>query len=155
VGQENHVGRYFFRLGLRVDNQFPWIGPEGKPDLRYMTDTLVTQVSLYHEGLKLLLSCRDTVDFHENIYLREIIVENLVPRPREIRLFFSQDFNILEKLLAEYPTSDSAAEAIYLQGVSRYKKTHEAKPLKEAYERLLKDYPSSEWTKRASPYRLL
>ncbi len=62
---------------------------------------------------------------------------------------------ILYKLLAEYPQRDSAAEAIYLCGVSRYKKTHEAKALKEAYERLQKDYPTSEWTKRASPYRLL
>jgi tetratricopeptide (TPR) repeat protein len=68
---------------------------------------------------------------------------------------FEEAIANLEKLLAEYPRSDSAAEAIFLHGVSRYKKTHEAKPLKEAYERLLKDYPSSEWTKRASPYRLL
>jgi hypothetical protein len=68
---------------------------------------------------------------------------------------FEETLSILEKLLAEYPQSDSAAEAIYLHGVSRYKKTHEAGPLKEAYERLQKDYPSSEWTKRASPYRLL
>ena len=68
---------------------------------------------------------------------------------------FEDAIFILEKLLEEYPKSDSAAESIYLHGVSRYKKTHEAKPLKEAYERLQKDYPSSEWTKRASPYRLL
>jgi len=68
---------------------------------------------------------------------------------------FEDAILILEKLLEEYPKSDSAAESIYLHGVSRYKKTHEAKPLKEAYERLQKDYPSSEWTKRASPYRLL
>jgi tetratricopeptide (TPR) repeat protein len=63
--------------------------------------------------------------------------------------------SILEELLDEYPQSDSAPEAIYLRGVSRYKSAHDAKPLKEAYERLQKEYPSSEWTKRASPYRLL
>lgn len=62
---------------------------------------------------------------------------------------------ILEKLLAEYPRSDSAPEATYLQGVGRYKSKHDARSLKEAYERLQANYPSSEWTKRAYPYRLL
>jgi tetratricopeptide (TPR) repeat protein len=68
---------------------------------------------------------------------------------------FQEALSILEKLLAEFPKSDSAPEGIYLRGVSRYKSTHDPKPLKEAYEKLDKDYPSSEWTKRASPYRLL
>jgi len=61
----------------------------------------------------------------------------------------------LEALLAGYPKSDAAPEAIFLRGVSRYKSTHEAKPLKEAYELLQAQYPGSEWTKRAYPYRLL
>jgi hypothetical protein len=61
----------------------------------------------------------------------------------------------LEALLAGYPKSDAAPESIYLRGVTRYKSTHEAKPLKEAYELLQAQYPGSEWTKRAYPYRLL
>jgi hypothetical protein len=32
---------------------------------------------------------------------------------------------------------------------------HDPKPLKEAYERLQKEHPESEWTKRALPYRLI
>ncbi len=68
---------------------------------------------------------------------------------------FDQAVSTLEKLLAEYPRSDSAPEAIYLRGVSRYKSEHDAKFLKEAYERLQANYPASEWTKRAYPYRLL
>ena len=61
----------------------------------------------------------------------------------------------LEALLAGYPKSDAAPEAIFLRGVSRYKSTHDAKPLKEAYEMLEAQHPKSEWTKRAYPYRLL
>jgi hypothetical protein len=61
----------------------------------------------------------------------------------------------LEALLTGYPKSDAAPESIYLRGVTRYKSTHEAKPLKDAYELLQAQYPGSEWTKRASPYRLL
>ena len=68
---------------------------------------------------------------------------------------FDEALANLEQLLEKYPKSDSAAEAIYLRGVCRYKSTQDAKPLKEAYEQLAADYPSSEWTKRAYPYRLL
>jgi len=61
----------------------------------------------------------------------------------------------LETLLKDHPKSDSAPEALYLRGVSQYKSTHDPKPLKAAYEQLKAEYPSSEWTKRAYPYRLL
>jgi tetratricopeptide (TPR) repeat protein len=71
------------------------------------------------------------------------------------REVFSEALDDLNKLLEQYPKSDSAPEAIYYRGVSGYKHTHDAEPLKEAYERLQGDYPSSEWAKRAAPYRLL
>ncbi len=60
-----------------------------------------------------------------------------------------------DQLLAKYPKSDAAPEAIYLRGVARYKSSHNAAPLKEAYEKLKADYPASEWAKRAEPYSLL
>ena len=68
---------------------------------------------------------------------------------------FEEALSYLEKILADYPKSDSAPEAHYLRGVCRYKSTHDPKPLKEAYEKLREEYPMSEWTKRAYPYRLL
>ena len=68
---------------------------------------------------------------------------------------FDEAIAYLEKILADYPKSDSAPEALYLGGVCRYKNTHDPKPLKEAYEQLRDEYPSNEWTKRAYPYRLL
>jgi GH15 family glucan-1,4-alpha-glucosidase len=120
VGQENHVGRHFFRLGVWVDNRFSWVGPDWKRDLRYMADTLVTQVSLYHEGLALLLSCRDAVDFHENIFLREVIVENLASRPREFRLFFSQDFNISANDVGDTAAFDPVSAGVVHYKGSRY-----------------------------------
>ncbi len=68
---------------------------------------------------------------------------------------FDKAISSLDKLLLEYPKSDSAPEAIYLRGVSKFKSTHDPKPLKGAYEQLQANYSSSEWTKRAYPYRLL
>jgi hypothetical protein len=61
----------------------------------------------------------------------------------------------LEALLKDYSKSAAAPEAIFLRGVCGYKSTNNPKALKEAYEKLAKDYPDSEWTKRAYPYRLL
>jgi glucoamylase len=120
VGQENHIGGHFFRLGVWVENRFSWVGPGWKRDLRYLPDTLVTQVSLYHQDFGLLLSCRDAVDFHENIYLREISVENMTPRRREVRLFFSQDFNISGNDVGDTAAYDPASGAIVHYKGSRY-----------------------------------
>ena len=120
VGQENHAGLHYFRLGFWADGQFSWVGPQWKRDLRYMPDTLVTQVSLYQEGLELILSCRDTVDFHENIYLREVVVENLSPRPREVRLFFSQDFNISGNDVGDTAVFDPVSGGIIHYKGARY-----------------------------------
>jgi len=68
---------------------------------------------------------------------------------------FADALASLDRLVADYPKSDATPEGIYLRGVSRYKSTHDPKPLKEAYEKLQAEYPSSEWTKRAYPYRLI
>ncbi len=68
---------------------------------------------------------------------------------------FSEALSLLERIISDHPHSDSAPEAIYLRGVCGYKKTHNPKPLKEAYEYLQTHHPSSVWTKRAYPYRFL
>ncbi|MBI5664649.1 MAG: hypothetical protein HZC49_06140 [Nitrospirae bacterium] len=60
-----------------------------------------------------------------------------------------------DNLLTEYPKSDFVPQVIYLQGVSRYKSTHDPKPLREAYDKLSANYPANYWTKRAYPYRLI
>jgi TolA-binding protein len=61
----------------------------------------------------------------------------------------------LQHLIAEYPKSDAAPEATYYLGVSRYKRTDNAKELKKVVHELEKNFPQSEWTKRASVYQLL
>lgn len=94
VGQENHVGGNCCRLGVWVDGKFSWINEAWQRELTYVPDTMVTQVSLRHRGLGLRLACRDAVDFHEDIYLREITVENLEGQARQVRLFFSLDLGI-------------------------------------------------------------
>ena len=59
------------------------------------------------------------------------------------------------RIIAEYPASGMASEAVYLQGVSRYIESLDVAKLIGIYERLAADYPSSPWLTRADPYRLL
>jgi len=116
VGQEDHIGGRRARFGVWVDGRFSWVGPGWEKDLRYEKDTLVTSVTLYSRDLELLLVCRDAVDFHESIYLREVAVENMQPGLREVRLFFCQDFSI-----SGNSVGDTAAYDPESGGVVHYK----------------------------------
>ncbi|MBM4036803.1 MAG: tetratricopeptide repeat protein [Planctomycetes bacterium] len=68
---------------------------------------------------------------------------------------YGDALSMLQAILTSYPGSGAAPEAVFLQGVAGYKRTHSAQPLKAAYEKLRARYPQSEWAKRAAPYRLL
>jgi hypothetical protein len=68
---------------------------------------------------------------------------------------FAEAIATFDKIIGDYPESGAAPEAMFFRGVSGYKSTHTAPPLKEAYEKLTAQYPRSEWAKRALPYRLL
>lgn len=95
VGQENHTEGHPFRFGVWVDGQFRWVSDDGwERELDYVGDTLVTRVTLHRPDLALRLVCRDAVDFHEDLYLRQIGVHNQADRERAVRLFFAQDFHI-------------------------------------------------------------
>ncbi len=120
VGQENHIGGDYFRFGVWTDKQFSWVGPDWKIEMLYVADTMISQVNLYHSGLGLLISCRDAVDFHENLYLREISVENMRPMPREVRLFFTQSYNISGNSVGDTAAFDPATGGIVHYKGPRY-----------------------------------
>ncbi len=120
VGQEDHVGGRVLYFGLWTEGRFSWVGPDWEKDLRYEPDTLVTRVTLFHKELGLRLNCRDAVDFHENIYLREVTVENLQPREREVRLFFGQDFNISGNDVGDTATFDPESGGMVHYKGARY-----------------------------------
>ena len=95
VGKENHTDGHPCRFGVWVDGRFTWVSDEGwSRTLAYEQDTLVTQVTLYNPALNLRLVSQDIVDFHENLYMRQITVENLNKTERTVRLFFAQDLHI-------------------------------------------------------------
>lgn len=70
-------------------------------------------------------------------------------------LQFDLAITCLERIITDYPQSFAAPEAIFYRAVCGYRAIRDAGGLKRAYERLAKEYPSSEWAKRALPYRLV
>lgn len=93
VGMENHSLGHAFRFGVFVDGKFSWTMGWTKT-MRYIDDTLVTQVALENSELGLKLDCTDCVDFVSPIFLRTVKVSNLVGQAREARLFFHHDFHL-------------------------------------------------------------
>jgi GH15 family glucan-1,4-alpha-glucosidase len=97
IGQQNHTTGDRSRTGVWVDGQFAWFDADGwTRDLRYVPDTLVTDVTLTHTGLELKITCADTVDFDRDIMLRRFRVTNLADHPRDIRLFTHHDWHLWE-----------------------------------------------------------
>ncbi|WP_169703743.1 hypothetical protein [Candidatus Kuenenia stuttgartiensis] len=92
VGSENHTIGHPCRMGIWVDGHYSWVDSEWQKTLTYKTDTLVTDVKAKNDRLKIELQMYDTVDFHLNIFVKEIIIRNLDGKDREIRLFFIMIF---------------------------------------------------------------
>jgi glucoamylase len=103
VGKENHTEGHKFRLGIWVDGKFDWVKRNWGLRLDYAYEMLMTQVTASNDPLGVNLHCHDMVDYRENIYIKKIILKNLLNREREFRLFFHHDYHILES-----PTGDTA-----------------------------------------------
>ena len=65
---------------------------------------------------------------------------------------FEQAIQRFQEVLVRYPKTDAAPEAQYLLGVAKYKASHDPKELRLGLEGLQRDYPNSEWTKKAQVY---
>jgi GH15 family glucan-1,4-alpha-glucosidase len=95
VGQLNHVGGHYCRVGIWVDGRFSWLDePEWVFKLDYVDQSLVTNVIAKHEQLGMELHMNDGIHQRETIFLKRIVMINLLPTTREVRLFFHQDLNI-------------------------------------------------------------
>jgi len=95
AGMENHAQGHPVRVGVYANGLFSRVGAESwLPRLDYEDDTLVALIALTNHRLGVELTFRDVVDFHENLFVREIRARNLSGSPIELRLFFHHDFHI-------------------------------------------------------------
>lgn len=117
IGGENHTAGHPFRFGVWCDGQFGWVHDDDwQRTLDYGEDTLVTDVHLRSERMQLEIDCQDAVDFHENLYVRRLVVRNPADSIRQVRLFFHHDFHISDTDLG-----DTAYYHPYMRTVLHYK----------------------------------
>jgi len=112
VGDENHTDGHRFRLGVWVDGRLSWVHDGWRITQEYEEETLVTHVLLENEELGLSILCRDAVDFHENVLVRQFVLHNSHPSEREARLFFHNDFHIAETEVGDTAYYDPATKAL-------------------------------------------
>jgi len=94
VGHENHSGAPF-RFGVWVDGALSWVEDDGwHRELKYLRDTIVTDVVCENAAIGIRLRCHDAVDSDANVFLRKITVRNLRDEARTLKLFFHHDFNL-------------------------------------------------------------
>jgi oligosaccharide amylase len=121
VGQENHTEGAPFRFGVWVDGEFSWIfSDDWKRTLKYLPETLVTDVLLVSEKLGLEIVSNDTVASHENIFLRRVRVKNLKDAKREIRIFLHHDFSISETNIGDTAFYDPESFSLIHYKKDRY-----------------------------------
>jgi oligosaccharide amylase len=121
VGKENHSEGHPFRFGVWVDGDFSWISDEGwTRSLAYLDETLVTDVRLANDKLKVEILSNDAVDSHENLFVRRIRLRNMGDTRREFRLFFHQDFYISESEVGDTAYFDPETRALIHYKGRRY-----------------------------------
>jgi oligosaccharide amylase len=121
VGQENHTEGFPFRFGVWTEGRFSWTFSDGwSQSLKYLPDTLVTDVRLENTELGIRIDCNDTVASHDNIFLRRIRVTNAKDSRREIRVFLHHDFRIYENNVGDTAYYDPETSSLIHYKKHRY-----------------------------------
>jgi oligosaccharide amylase len=121
VGKENHTDGYPFRLGVGAGADFFWVDDAAwQRELRYLPETLVTEVKLKNETLGLEIVSNDTVISHRNIFLRRMRVKDLSGSAREVSIFLHQDFRIFENKIGDTAFYDPETRALIHYKSDRY-----------------------------------
>ncbi|MDZ7726278.1 MAG: glycoside hydrolase family 15 protein [Candidatus Campbellbacteria bacterium] len=118
VGLENHIAHdSVHRIGVYVDDEMSWLSEdEWEISITCAKDALLGQVRAVNNKAGVKVSFGDVVYNEKNIFIRNVEVENLSERDREIKLYFCQEFQ-----LAESDRADTAYFDPYSRGLVHYK----------------------------------
>ena len=92
VGHESHAGSPSF-LGFWVDGSFAWFDAFERR-IGYEDETLVGDTTGNHAGLAIEVRIHDAVDLEHDVLVRQIEVNDLSGRTREVRVFLHHDLSI-------------------------------------------------------------
>lgn len=95
VGLENHTNGRPQRVGIFIDGATHWLGgSKWKTVVRYLPETLISEVVAISDELGLRVTFYDFVYNETNIFVRRILIENLLDRKRDARVFFHNDVEV-------------------------------------------------------------
>lgn len=119
VGEENHMGLpgLGIKLGVYADDSqsFSWINEKWNKHFAYIEDTLVSDVILENNNLKVKLQMNSFVDHNMDVFIRKIRIENMSDKERELRIFIAHDYNIYETVVADTAIYDPKGEIIHFK----------------------------------------
>jgi oligosaccharide amylase len=120
VGHENHAGARF-RFGVAADGAFSWVdGDEWERTLKYLRETIVSDVQLTSEKLGLRLRCYDAVDADSNVFVRKIVVRNTRAEARRVKLFLHHDFSLYGNAAGDTAMFDPDSRSVIHYKSKRY-----------------------------------
>ncbi len=97
VGQYNMTSARFIhhKIGLWVDGTFSWLdGDDWEVQTGLDDHAMINRVHYHNDSIGISISFRDFVDASLDVLGRVAIVENRLDTEREVRIFFSQVFQI-------------------------------------------------------------
>ncbi len=96
AGLENHVGEFMVhKIGIWVDDKLSWIDDgTWQVSIDCEKGTMASCIKAKSESLGLEVDFSDVVYNEKNIFIREVKVNNLYDRTRQVKVYFNQQFNI-------------------------------------------------------------
>ncbi len=96
VGLEDHLrGHYVHRVGVWCEGRISWLSSgEWEISMSCEEGALVGVTTAHHPELNVTLTLTDFVCHDKNVFIRRVTVTNDIDREREIKLYFSQQFEI-------------------------------------------------------------
>lgn len=96
VGLENHARQhYIHRVGVFAEDRLHWLSDgDWNIVVKCEDEALVSDIVARHDGLGVELHFSDTVCDDRPVFMRRVVVKNLRDQPREIKLYFSHEFEL-------------------------------------------------------------
>lgn len=114
VGLENHVSREsVHRIGVYVEGKMSWLSDRHwKVTVSCERASFVGRVYALSEALGIKLEFTDVVYNEKNIVIRNVTVTNLAGVERDVKIFFAQEFEISESMVADTAYYDPRSRTI-------------------------------------------
>lgn len=115
VGLENHMnGPYVNKVGIWVNDRFSWID-DGSWEITYLNfhhNSVASQIDLVNNELGLKLTFKDEVYNEKDIFLREVIIDNISKEHKKVKIFFNQQLEIYESYRGDTAYFDPNSHSI-------------------------------------------